>query len=75
MLTQIVVLELRAINNYVPLVTAVPLTKKAQNNDQTFLFIIWDFMNIYPLFTRLQETNEALTLYTNNLHEKLNETV
>ena len=75
MLTQIVILELRAINNYKPLVTAVPLTKKAQNNDQTFLFIIWDFMNIYPLFTRLQETNEALTLYTNNLHEKLNETV
>ena len=75
MLTQIVILELRAINNYKPLVTAVPLTIKAQNNDQTFLFIIWDFMNIYPLFTRLQETNEALTLYTNNLHEKLNETV
>ena len=40
MLTQIVILELRAINTYVPLVTAVLLTKKAQNNDQTFLFII-----------------------------------
>ena len=61
MLTQIVILEFRAINNYVSLVTAIPLTKKAQNNDQTFLFIICDFMNIYLLFTRLQETNKAIT--------------
>ena len=40
MLTQIVIFELRAIDNYVSLVTAVPLTNKAQKNDQTFLFII-----------------------------------
>ena len=62
---------MQAIHNYVPLVIAIPLTKKTQ----TILFIIWDFLNIYPLFTYLQETNKALTLYMNNHHEKLNETV
>ena len=70
-----VILELRAINNYIPLVIAIPLTKKAQNNDRTFLFIIWDFVNIYPLLAQLQETNKALTLYTNNHYEKLNKIV
>ena len=57
------------------MVIVIPLTKKARNNDQTFLFIIWDFVNIYLLFARLQKTNKALTLYTNNHHEKLNEAV
>ena len=40
-----------------------------------YLFIIWDFVNIYLLFAQLQETNKALTLYTNNLHEKLKKIV
>ena len=33
-------LELRAINNYVPLIIAIPSIEKPQNNDKIFLLII-----------------------------------
>ena len=64
-MTRNITIEFRAINNYAPLVIAIPLTKKAQKNDKTLFYYVRfckDFVK-YTLFAQLQKTNKALTLY------------